>query len=251
MSKGNKQPDQFIGRKRKNSPLKPKNLEIMEEFKAQENGTAYLTYKLDKKYKYIKLFGNEFVENNKKNCKIIIYGKEYEMVKMIKEFIKYGINEEEETLEVILKGEKISDMSYMFYGCNSVVKFNLSSFNTQNVTNMSGMYCGCNSLIELDLSSFNTQNVTNMSDMFGCCNSLIELDLSLFNTQNVTDMSYMFYGCDSLIELDLSSFNTQNVTDMSRMFDGRARIVKIKRKNFNKIKVCLKLNESRSFIVEI
>ena len=36
MSKGNKQPGSFTERKRKNSPLKPKNLEIMEEFKAQE-----------------------------------------------------------------------------------------------------------------------------------------------------------------------------------------------------------------------
>ena len=37
-------------------------------------------------------------------------------------------------------------MSYMFYDCNSLTNLNLSNFNTQNVTDMSWMFIGCNSL---------------------------------------------------------------------------------------------------------
>ena len=34
----------------------------------------------------------------------------------------------------------------MFCECNSLTNINLSNFNTQNVTNMSFMFYGCNSL---------------------------------------------------------------------------------------------------------
>ena len=47
----------------------------------------------------------------------------------------------------------------------------LSNFNTQNVTNMSYMFYYCNSLAKINISNFNTQNVTNMSHMFYYCNS--------------------------------------------------------------------------------
>ena len=37
-------------------------------------------YKIEKNDKEIKLFGEEFVNNNKDNCKIIINEKEYDLV---------------------------------------------------------------------------------------------------------------------------------------------------------------------------
>ena len=42
-------------------------------------------------------------------------------------------------------------MNSMFDSCESLKKLNLSSFNTQNVNNMSFMFYGCNSLIKLNL----------------------------------------------------------------------------------------------------
>ena len=217
-SKGTKQPNEFIGRKRKDSPIKNKIV--------KENGIAYMKYKLFKRNKYIILFGKNFVENNKKKCKIIISGKEYEMVEEInvKEFEKYDIKEKDRTLEIILKGEKITDMSYMFDGCVNLIKLDLSSFNTQNVKDISSMFFRCEKLIKLDLSSFNTQNVTNMRHMF------------------------KFY--QNLFKLDLSSFNTKKES-MPNMFDDYVSLVKIKLKNFNELKSFSKLIESRSFIVEV
>ena len=94
----------------------------------------------------------------------------------------------------------------------------IENLNTSNVTDMSCMFWRCESLTSLDVSNFNTSNVTNISEMFYECKSLTSLDVSNFNTSNVTDMSYMFRGCESLTSLDVSNFNTSNVTCMYKMF---------------------------------
>jgi hypothetical protein len=60
------------------------------------------------------LFGEKFVEKNKNICKILIEGKEKELITLYSnEKLK-----ENEKFEIKLKGIKdIIDMSYMFYGC--------------------------------------------------------------------------------------------------------------------------------------
>ena len=126
----------------------------------------------------------------------------------------------------------VTNMSYMFYNCNSLTNLNLSSFNTANVTDMSMMFVACNSLTSLNLSNFNTSTVTDMSDMFWGCGSLTSLDLSNFNTSNVTDMSGMFRYCN-LTSLDLSNFNTANVTDMSGMFRYCKKLTSLNLSSFN------------------
>ena len=227
----------FIGQKRKNIS---ENLKIFKDTKSEtkektkENGIIQITYKLDdrrlfKDNKYIKLFGEIFVKTNKNKANIIISEKEYEIISMIdiEEFDKYGINKENETLTVILKGEKITDMGFIFWYCISLINVDFSLFNTKNITNMEAMFKGCQKLTQLDLLSFNTQNVTNMSCMFSGCESLIKLDLSSFNTQNVTNMKSMFCDCKNLIKVDLSSFNIQNVTNFSSMFYGCKSLIKI------------------------
>ena len=67
---------------------------------------------------------------------------------------------------------------------NSLV--GLEYLNTSQVTNMRWMFSGCESLISLDLSRFDTSNVTEMWGMFYGCKSLISLDLSRFDTSKVT-----------------------------------------------------------------
>lgn len=90
--------------------------------------------------------------------------------------------------------------------------------NTSKVTNMSGMFYYCDSLASLDLSSLDTSSVTNMSNMFYSCQNLISLDLSNFDTSNVTDMSQMFYYCLDLTTLDLSFFDTSKSPNTKNMF---------------------------------
>ena len=113
---------------------------------------------------------------------------------------------------------KVTDMSCMFWCCESLTSLDLSNFNTSQVTDMSAMFINCESLTSLDLSNFDTSQVTDMSAMFYYCESLTSLDLSNFDTSQVTDMSAMFYYCESLTSLDLSNFDTSQVTNMSWMF---------------------------------
>ena len=94
-----------------------------------------------------KLFGEIFVRNNKENCKIVINGKEKELVSF------YDIEklEENRILEIKLKGINIiKNMSFMFCGCLSLLSLpDISKWNTNSVTNMVGIFFGCSSLTEL------------------------------------------------------------------------------------------------------
>ena len=72
-------------------------------------------------------------------------------------------------------------MSYMFGICKKMTGFR-GRFNTSQVTDMSYMFIGCNNLKTLDLSGFDTQRVTDMKNMFNASVALTSLDLSSFNS---------------------------------------------------------------------
>ena len=118
----------------------------------------------------------------------------------------------------LLDTSNVTDMSSMFYYCESLTSIDVSKFNTSKVTNMSDMISYCRGLTSLDVRNFDTSQVTDMSNMFYECNRLTSLDVSNFDTSNVTNMSEMFGGCRSLTGLDVSNFVTSKVTYMNRMF---------------------------------
>jgi len=138
---------------------------------------------------------------------------------------------------------KYSFMNYltksnnMFFGCTSLIKLDLSNFNSQNITNMDNMFSGCSSLKSIDLSNFDTHKVKYMDLMFYGCSSLINLDLSNFDTHNVNNMRGMFSGCSSLKNIDISNFNTHNVTDMAFMFEGCSSLKNINVSSFDTLNV--------------
>ena len=137
-----------------------------------------------------------FVENNKKNCKIEIEGKEYEL----KDKHSFSFfNKKPDILEIKLKGiMNIINMSYMFYECLSLSSLpDISNWNTSNVTEMNSMFYNCKSLSSLsDISNWNTSNVTDMSCMFNNCSSLSSLpDISKWDTNKLVYKSNMFAKC--------------------------------------------------------
>ena len=140
----------------------------------------------------IKIFGSEFVKNNKNNCKMIIDNKEYEITE------EYNVNNNEK-LQITLNGiNNVTDVSFMFDECYYLSSLpDIDKFSTDNIINMSHMFNNCYSLKSLpDISKWNTDNVTNMSYMFNECYSLQSLpDISKWNTDNVTNISYMFNEC--------------------------------------------------------
>ena len=201
--------------------------ENIEEDKLNKNNKnddeiILIKYKIDsiENSKEIKIFGYNFIINNKYKCKLIINGNETELSANLKVNV---VQLKNNILEIKLKGIKsINNMNSMFSGCESLSSLpDFSKLNTQNVTDMNGMFNNCKSLISLpDISNWNTQNVTDMKDMLRNCESLSSLpDISNWNTKNVTNMSHMFYNCESLSNLtDISKWNTENVTNMSHMF---------------------------------
>ena len=86
-------------------------------------------------------------------------------------------------------------------------KFNKKGINTIDfiiegiLTNMSWIFYDCKSLIIIEFFSIYTLEINNMSWMFSECESLEYLDLSNFITSNIKDMKWMLYGCCKLKEI--------------------------------------------------
>ena len=181
------------------------------------NDEIIMTYNFNSNDNIIRIFGNEFINNNKNNCKIEIDGKVYEL------FDKYNNKDNKDTLKIKLIGYKnITNLSFMFCECSSLLSLpDISNWNTFLVTNMASMFYKCSSLLSLpDISKWNTSRVIDMNGMFYKCSSLTSLpDISRWNTSNVTNMVGMFLGCSSLSSLpDISKWNTSKVKDMQCMF---------------------------------
>ena len=94
----------------------------------------------------IRIFGENFVKNNRNICTIIIDEKENELME------KYNIkNYNKKKLEIkLININDVIDMSYMFSKCSSLTNLpDISKWNTNNVKNMSGIFYGCSSLSNL------------------------------------------------------------------------------------------------------
>jgi len=170
------------------------------------------------------VFDEEFVQNNKVKCKIIINGKEDFELKQLciqlkdEKFNNFIINNNIEILEIILKETKtITILDNMFYiGIGEIMLIDFENWDTSNVTSMKGMFSYCRLCDNIKgISTLNTSNVNDMSYMFENCYNIP--DISNWITSNVKDMSYMFSGCKNIP--DISKWNTSNVKSMNHMFE--------------------------------
>ena len=86
----------------------------------------------------IKIFGDNFVKNNKNNFKLKIENKEEKLCEEINTKGKKKIN-------IILKEIKtITDMSSMFSGCSSLLSISdISNWKTSNLTALNHMFYKC------------------------------------------------------------------------------------------------------------
>ena len=122
------------------------------------------------------------------------------------------------------------DCSHMFEDLESLkgINWNTSAtggFQSEDVTDMSFMFAGCENLGNLDgsdITSLNTTNVTTMAHMFEGCSKANNIILNTWNTHNLKEdgMVAMFKGCSVLQMVDISSFTTKYITDMSELFYG-------------------------------
>ena len=190
------------------------------------NNAISIIYNFEKDDNDRKLFGHEFIENNKKKCKMIINNTKYNL-----DNNKLPIYNTD-NIVIRLKGIKnITNMSEMFCNCSSLSSLpDISKLYISNINNMSCMFQSCSSLKSLpDISLWDTSNVNNMKYMFGDCFSLLSLpDLSKWNISNVNNMDHMFANCTSLLSLpDLSKWNTSKVNNMNSMFSNCSSLISL------------------------
>ena len=185
----------------------------------------------------VELFGQNFVDNNKEKCFVIINEKVINLKRYYylsdilennKSLINWPIASE---IKIIVKpDENLTNLSFMFYGISALNSADFSNFSNININSMSYMFYNCSTLKSLlNISKINTNEVRNMSYLFYNCNSLSKLpDISKWKTFNVTNMSYMFFNCNSLTELpDISDWETNKVIDMSYLFSKCSLLSKI------------------------
>ena len=195
-----------------------------DEIKNEEIDEIIIQHKIENSSRLgnIRIFGYEFVKNNKDKCKMIINGNEGPLKEVYYLKKPQDLNS---IIEIKLKGIKqITNMHEMFDYCQRLSSLpDISKWDTKNVTDMSRVFCRCDKLSSLpDISKWNTKNVKDMNGMFYGCNELSSLpDISKWDTRNVTNMSGMFKNCFKLSSLpDISKWDIQNVIDMNNMFSS-------------------------------
>ena len=111
-----------------------------------------------------------------------------------------------------LNTNMVTNMGWMFSGCEQLNAIDLSGFLTSRVTDMSFMFWGCTNLKSLDLTSFNTAKVTKMPSMFYYCNHLETIIVGDdWSTAAVTDSEDMFYNCASLVGGQGTTYDASHV----------------------------------------
>ena len=177
----------------------------------------------------IKLFGKEYVNNNKENCFLIINEKIMDLSHSIKltdilDNISNNIPNEIDVYLIERKSKVMTDLSCMFKNISTITNksdFFYDNYDSSNVISLSKMFYNCKSLEYLpDISKLKTKNVKDMSHMFYNCSSLKEFpDISLWNTENVIYMNSMFENCNTIASLpNISGWNIINTRFMNYMF---------------------------------
>ncbi len=196
----------------KNDVDEPKN-KIRSEIALEKDefvNYLILNYRINKDEKEIKIFGYNFVQNNKDKCEIFYNHKKSQLTEF---FDLINLNNYDNDFIIIkLQGiNNIINASYMFHKCSSLIKIsNLYQWNTKNVIDMSYMFYECSSLIFIsDISKWNTSNVTNMKAMFFKCSSLkFSHDITKWDYSKVMNKKGMF--CGSLYNQSLFIKNKLN-----------------------------------------
>ena len=179
----------------------------------------------------IRIFGDDFVENNRDKLSLII-NNIYSDHLIPKTKIK------DNYLEVILiqnsEEDEIKDLSCIFQDCVCLKNFEEykghKSINFQDVEDISYMFNGCTEIETLDLILFSPfENITKMESVFSECRNLTKIiGFDQWDTNKVKAMASMFNGCEQLEKINgLKRFETKNVTDFSEMFCNCEKLISI------------------------
>ena len=210
-----KRENENINNKINNNNIKEKKSDILLSNNIYKNSIT-IKYFVKSKGNY-NIFGSEFVENNKENINLIINGKNTPLID------NYQLKDGENSITIIIKNN-LTNLSYMFSWCNSLVDINeLKYLNVQYSKDFSYMFCGCSSLSNINsLQNWNVSSGTNFTSMFCNCSNLLDIKpLQKWNVSNGVFFQYMFYGCSLLEDLNpIKNWNVSNGNNFENMFFG-------------------------------
>lgn len=228
------------------------------------NSCLRISYSVNKEYigkeKDYKIFGKEFVENNKDKLILTVNGKK----SLFSETVKIDNGDLMLEVNLILKSKSVlKDLSYMFCECKSKsIEIsgieNRKLLDLREVTNISKMFkncsyltkaklfflylsnkiesidylfSGCEELTEIFyIESLNTKLVKRMNSAFNLCKKIQKLDgVGGFKTANVEYFDEMFKDCSALKELpkEISNWTMKNAKSLEGMFKGCSSLEKI------------------------
>ena len=204
---------------------------IFRFFQNEKNFGMKIKY-INQPNKYIRLFGRQFVNNNKDKLSIIID----DSIEYIKD--SHQFNPDKKSVEIYLTNKNNDynnnynnsfNLSHLFEKCDSLyeIEFDIKDYKFEE--DLSYLFDGCKSLqeipdcisdwINLKYIKINSGHI-DISYMFHDCSCLKKLpDISKWNLSFVSNMEGLFEGCKHLISLpDISNWDTRDVSNMSYMF---------------------------------
>ncbi len=93
---------------------------------------------------------------------------------------------------------KITDMSYLFYGCEALEKLDLSAWDTANVTTMKAMFSNCTKLKKLiGYENWDTHSLRSIAYMFNTTEQLKDVDLSRWTLAQLENSGWCFQNCSA------------------------------------------------------
>ncbi len=114
--------------------------------------------------------------------------------------------------------EKITDLSYMFYDCISLIgNSSFNGWNTSNVVKINAMF-GNAKVFNQNIGNWDISKVTDLRSMFSRA-AAFNQNIGNWNTSNVKEMNGVFAGA-SVFNQDIRSWDTSKVIDMSLMFSS-------------------------------
>ena len=189
-----------------------------------KNNELKLRFKI--KNKIFSILGQNFIENNKKKCKIIANNKRNELNNKLN--VKKILYRNNFRIKIEFL-DYLNNLSYMFYNCSLLLSIE-GKFKVKNIKNISHIFQNCSSLISIhDISEINSTNLTDMSNIFdGCCSLQSLPNISKWDTNNVITISELFANCSSLTSLpNISKWKTNNLIDIESLFYGYSALIKL------------------------
>ena len=217
---------------------------MSEKNKTKNDYVAILFKPIDNNEENVRIFGREFVKNNKHKCYIEYKDKKFELCEYFED-IDNNYNHKDEILFFLIGINHINNMSYLFADCNTLSSLLIFSGNDfmKNLEQINGNFSDYILSIHSNTESNWNSSSKNDTKDFYMDNSLFSLKLSkikkakdsndfiadisfepspssLINS-NVNNMNHLFYNCKSLITLpDITNFDTSNVINISFIFYG-------------------------------